>query len=128
MEYKRLEITEKAIAILNKLKEKHGELIFHQSGGCCDGTAPMIFEKEEMYLDDSDILVGQLEGINYYMNEDQFEYWKYTYLTIDIVEGRGSSFSLEIPLGVRFIIHSRLLTDEENIALNGNSKSSLNPL
>ena len=128
MEYKRLEITEKAIPILNKLKEKHGELIFHQSGGCCDGTAPMIFEKDEMYLDDSDILVGQLEGINYYMNEDQFEYWKYTYLTIDIVEGRGSSFSLEIPLGVRFIIHSRLLTDEENIALNGNSKSSLNPL
>ena len=128
MEYKRLEITEKAIAILNKLKEKHGELIFHQSGGCCDGTAPMIFEKDEMYLDDSDILVGQLEGINYYMNEDQFEYWKYTYLTIDIIEGRGSSFSLEIPLGVRFIIHSRLLTDEENIALNGNSKSSLNPL
>ena len=128
MEYKRLEITEKAIAILNKLKEKHGELIFHQSGGCCDGTAPMIFEKDEMYLDDSDILVGQLEGINYYMNEDQFEYWKYTYLTIDIVEGRGSSFSLEIPLGVRFIIHSRLLTDEENIALNGNSKSTLNPL
>ncbi|HIP26744.1 MAG TPA: DUF779 domain-containing protein [Flavobacteriaceae bacterium] len=128
MEYKRLEITEKAIAILNKLKEKHGELIFHQSGGCCDGTAPMVFEKDEMYLDDSDILVGQLEGINYYMNEDQFEYWKYTYLTIDIVEGRGSSFSLEIPLGVRFIIHSRLLTDEENIALNGNSKSSLNPL
>ena len=128
MEYKRLEITEKAIPILNKLKEKHGELIFHQSGGCCDGTAPMIFEKDEMYLDDSDILVGQLEGINYYMNEDQFEYWKYTYLTIDIVEGRGSSFSLEIPLGVRFIIHSRLLTDEENIALNGNSKSSLNTL
>jgi len=128
MEYKRLEITEKAIAILNKLKEKHGELIFHQSGGCCDGTAPMIFEKDEMYLDDSDILVGQLEGINYYMNEDQFEYWKYTYLTIDIIEGRGSSFSLEIPLGVRFIIHSRLLTDEENIALNGNSKSTLNPL
>jgi len=118
MEYKRVEITDKAIEILNQIKEKHGELIFHQSGGCCDGTAPMVFEKEDMYLDDSDILVGQLEGVNYYMNEDQFEYWKYSYLTIDIVKGRGSSFSLEIPLGVRFIIHSRLLTDKENETLN----------
>ena len=116
--FKRIEITNKAIEILNQVKEKHGELIFHQSGGCCDGTAPMVFEKGDMYLDDSDILVGQLEGVNYYMNEDQFEYWKYTYLTIDIVKGRGSSFSLEIPLGVRFIIHSRLLTDEENLVLN----------
>lgn len=118
MEYKRVAITEKAIEILNQIKEKYGDLIFHQSGGCCDGTAPMVFEKGEMYLDDSDILVGQLEGVNYYMNEDQFEYWKYTYLTIDIVKGRGSSFSLEIPLGVRFIIHSRLLTEEENKVLN----------
>lgn len=118
MEYKRIAITEKAIEILNQIKEKYGDLIFHQSGGCCDGTAPMVFEKGEMYLDDSDILVGQLEGVNYYMNEDQFEYWKYTYLTIDIVKGRGSSFSLEIPLGVRFIIHSRLLTEEENKVLN----------
>jgi len=67
-----------------------------------------------MYLDDSDVLLGQLEGVNYYMNHDQFEYWKYTHLTVDITEGRGSSFSLEIPLGVRFIIHSILFTDEEN--------------
>jgi uncharacterized protein (DUF779 family) len=118
MKFKRLEITDKAIEILNQIKEKYGELIFHQSGGCCDGTAPMVFEKGEMYLDDSDILVGVIEGVNYYMNVDQFEYWKYSYLTIDIVAGRGSSFSLEIPLGVRFIIHSRLLSDEENYELN----------
>ncbi len=119
MEYQRVAITEKAIEILNQIKEKNGELIFHQSGGCCDGSAPMIFEKEDMYLDDSDILVGQLEGVNYYMNEDQFEYWKHTHLTVDVTEGRGSSFSLEIPLGVRFIIHSRLFSDEESAALNG---------
>lgn len=124
MEYKRLEITSEAIKILNQIKEKFGELIFHQSGGCCDGTAPMLFEKGEMYLDDSDILIGQLEGVNYYMNEDQFEYWKNTYLTIDVTEGRGSSFSLEIPLGVRFVIRSRLLSAEENKALNGHSDSS----
>ncbi len=118
MEYKRVAITDKAIEILNQLKAKHGDLIFHQSGGCCDGSAPMIFKKDEMYLDDSDTLLGQLEGVNYYMNKDQFEYWKHTHLTIDVTEGRGSSFSLEIPLGVRFIIHSRLLTDEECKVLN----------
>jgi len=118
MEYKRVAITDKAIEVLNQLREKHGELIFHQSGGCCDGSAPMIFEEGDMYLDDSDILLGQLDGVNYYMNQDQFEYWKHTHLTVDITEGRGSSFSLEIPLGVRFIIRSRLLTDEENAELN----------
>ncbi len=118
MEFKRVAITEQASKIVQQLKEKYGELIFHQSGGCCDGSAPMIFEKGDMYLDDSDILLGQLEGVNYYMNEEQFEYWKHTFLTVDITEGRGSSFSLEIPLGLRFIIHSRLLTEEENRALN----------
>ena len=118
MEYKRVAITDKAIEVLNQLREKHGELIFHQSGGCCDGSAPMIFEEGDMYLDDSDILLGQLDGVNYYMNQVQFEYWKHTHLTVDITEGRGSSFSLEIPLGVRFIIRSRLLTDQENAELN----------
>lgn len=108
---KRVSITEDAIQILNKIKAKHGELIFHQSGGCCDGSSPMIFEKDDMYLDDSDILLGEVEGVPFYMNQDQYEYWKHTHLTIDITEGRGSSFSLEIPLGVRFIIHSRLLTE-----------------
>lgn len=118
MEHKRVAITDKAVEVLNQLKEKHGKLIFHQSGGCCDGSAPMVFEEGDMYLDDSDILLGQLDGVNYYMNKDQFEYWKHTHLTIGITEGRGASFSLEIPLGVRFIIHSRLLTEEENTALN----------
>ena len=118
MKYERVAITEKATAVLKQLKEKHGDLIFHQSGGCCDGSAPMVLEEGDMYLDDSDILLGQLEGVNYYMNQDQFEYWKHTHLTIDITEGRGSSFSLEIPLGLRFIIRSRLLTDKENELLN----------
>lgn len=118
MKFERVAITEKAAEIVKQLKAKHGDLIFHQSGGCCDGSAPMVFEEGEMYLDDSDILLGQLEGVNYYMNQEQFEYWKHTHLTVDITEGRGSSFSLEIPLGIRFIIHSRILTDEENEALN----------
>ncbi|NRD21468.1 DUF779 domain-containing protein [Winogradskyella eckloniae] len=110
---KRIEITDKAREVVKQLKEKHGALIFHQSGGCCDGSAPMIFEKEDMYLDESDILLGQIEGVNFYMNQDQFEYWKHTHLTVDVTEGRGASFSLEIPLGLRFLIRSRLLTTEE---------------
>lgn len=118
MEYSRVAITKEATQVVEQLKAVHGELIFHQSGGCCDGSAPMIFEKEDMYLDESDVFLGELAGVNYYMNKEQFEYWKHTHLTIDITEGRGSSFSLEIPLGVRFIIHSRLLTDEENKSLN----------
>ncbi len=118
MKYERVTITDEAIKIVEELKAKYGELIFHQSGGCCDGSAPMLFEKEDMYLDDSDILLGQLAGVNYYMNQDQFEYWKHTHLTVDVTEGRGSSFSLEIPLGVRFIIHSRILTEKENNVLN----------
>lgn len=118
MKFERVAITNKAIEVLNQLKVKHGKLIFHQSGGCCDGSSPMVFEEGEMYLDDSDVLLGQLDGVNYYMNQDQFNYWKHTHLTVDVTPGRGSSFSLEIPLGLRFIIHSRLLTDEENAALN----------
>ncbi len=118
MKYKRVAITEKAREVVKQLKARHGNLIFHQSGGCCDGSAPMIFEEADMYLDDSDVLLGQVEGVNYYMNRDQFNYWKHTFITIDVTEGRGSSFSLEIPLGLRFIIHSRLLTDEENSVLN----------
>ena len=108
-----IDITERAAKVVQQLKDKHGDLIFHQSGGCCDGSSPMLLEKEEMYLDESDVLLGQLEGVNFYMNQDQYEYWKHTHLTIDITDGRGASFSLEIPLGKRFIIHSRLLTENE---------------
>ncbi|WP_420570948.1 DUF779 domain-containing protein [Kordia sp.] len=114
----RIAITKEAEKVLEQLKKKHGDLIFHQSGGCCDGSAPMLLEKDEMYIDESDILLGTLNNVNFYMNQDQFEYWKHTHLTVDITEGRGASFSLEIPLGLRFLIHSRLLTDEENELLN----------
>ena len=114
----RVDVTDEARLIIDQLREKHGPLMFHQSGGCCDGSSPMILEEGDLYLDDSDILLGQLDGVNYYMNQDQFDYWKHTHLTVDITEGRGSSFSLEIPLGLRFIIHSRLLTEEENAVLN----------
>ena len=109
----RIAITKQAAEIVKQLKSKYGNLIFHQSGGCCDGSSPMIFEKDDMYLDESDILLGEIEGVPFYMNQDQFEYWKHTHLTVDITKGRGASFSLEIPLGLRFLIHSRLLTEDE---------------
>ncbi|MCF6351717.1 MAG: DUF779 domain-containing protein [Cyclobacteriaceae bacterium] len=118
MVVQRVDITDKATELVKKLQDQYGELIFHQSGGCCDGSAPMIFEAGDMYLDDSDVLLGKIVGVNFYMNQDQFDYWKHTHLTVDITEGRGSSFSLEIPLGYRFIVHSRLMTDEESAALN----------
>jgi len=122
MKYQQIEITEKAAEVVRKLKEEYGEVIFHQSGGCCDGTAPMMIEKEDMYLDDSDIHLGQLEGIDYYMSEDMYDIWKYTHITVDVTEGRGSTFSLEIPLGLRFIIHSRIMSGEEaaSLGLSGN--------
>lgn len=115
---KRIEITEKAAEIVRELKEEFGDLIFHQSGGCCDGSSPMIFQKDDMYLDESDVFLGIIENVPFYMNQDQYEYWKHTHLTIDITKGRGASFSLEIPFGVRFLIHSRLLTKKETDFFN----------
>ncbi|MEH6765411.1 DUF779 domain-containing protein [Aequorivita antarctica] len=122
MSNKKVEITERAAEIVRSLKEKYGALIFHQSGGCCDGSAPMLLEKGDLYLDESDILLGEVEGVNFYMNKDQYEYWKHTHLTVDITKGRGASFSLEIPLGLRFIILSRLFSEEERKHFASNSK------
>lgn len=110
---KRVLVTAEASKIINQLKLEHGELMFHQSGGCCDGSAPMCFPKGELMLDDSDVHLGTIEGCEFYMNRDQFEYWKHTQITVDITKGRGASFSLEIPLGIRFIIKSRLYKEEE---------------
>ncbi len=114
---KRVLVTKEAEAIIDQLRNQYGELMFHQSGGCCDGSSPMCFEKGELMLDDSDVWLGNIHGCNFYMSKDQFEYWQHTQLTVNITKGRGASFSLEIPLGLRFIIESRLFTDEEIAAL-----------
>lgn len=111
--YKRIDAAPKAIEVINELKEHFGELMFHQSGGCCDGSQPMCFEKSDFKVGNSDVCLGEIENCEFWMSKDQFEYWKFTHLTLDAVPGRGSSFSLEIPLGIRFIIKSRLFTDEE---------------
>lgn len=111
--YQRVELTKEASALIAALKEKHGPLMFHQSGGCCDGSQPMCFEKGDFKIGGSDIKIGEIDDCEFFMNKDQHEYWKHTHLTIDVIPGRGSSFSLEIPLGFRFIVQSRLFTEEE---------------
>ena len=110
---KRVLISENARQVLEQLKSQHGELMFHQSGGCCDGSSPMCFPKGELMLNEADVYLGDIANCPFYMSKDQFEYWKHTQLTIDVTKGRGSSFSLEIPLGLRFVIKSRLFTEDE---------------
>lgn len=115
----RVDLTSAAADMLRKLAEQHGSLMFHQSGGCCDGSSPMCYPAGEFRIGDSDIRLGELlvEGIagpvEVWMSKSQFEYWRHTHLTIDVVKGRGSGFSLEAPEGVRFLIRSRLLTTDE---------------
>jgi len=113
----RVTISPKAIEVVQQLKSKFGELMFHQSGGCCDGSQPMCFEKGDFKLGQSDVCLGIIEGCEFWMSSDQFEYWKHTQLLIDIAPGRGSSFSIEIPMGLRFLTKSRMFTEKEETQL-----------
>jgi hypothetical protein len=110
---KRVLVTPAAEEVIAQLKARFGDLMFHQSGGCCDGSSPMCFEKGDFKTGGSDVKIGSIAGCDFFMAKDQFEYWKHTQLLIDVTPGRGSSFSLEIPMGVRFIVHSKVFTDEE---------------
>ena len=103
--------------LMDKLATKYGPLMFHQSGGCCDGSSPMCYPRGEFMVGDSDVLIGTLDDTPFYMSKSQFEYWKHTQLILDVVPGRGGMFSLEGPEGVRFLIRSRVFTDEEITAL-----------
>lgn len=109
--------TESALALIERLRAKYGDLIFHQSGGCCDGSSPMCYPRGELLLGDSDVHLGEIGGAPFYISRGQFEYWKHTQLTVDVVPGRGGMFSLEGPEGLRFLIRSRLFTDGEYAAL-----------
>jgi uncharacterized protein (DUF779 family) len=113
MTISRVSVTDSAKAIIDQLRERHGELMFHQSGGCCDGSAPMCFEEGDFLLGSRDLCLGKIHGCRFYMASDQFEYYKNMHITIDVTRGRGSSFSLEIPLGVRFMTVSRVFRDDE---------------
>ncbi len=114
MAYTRVALTDAAKQIIDQLREqKKAELMFHQSGGCCDGSQPMCYIKGDFKIGSSDVWIGKVHGCDFFMASYQFDYWQYTHLTLDITQGRGSSFSIEIPLGIRFIIHSRLFTEAE---------------
>jgi uncharacterized protein len=105
--------TPEALELIAKLEAIHGPVMFHQSGGCCDGSAPMCYPRGDFRVGKSDVKLGSIGDVPFYMSESQFEYWQHTHLTIDVVPGRGSGFSLESPENVRFLTRSRLFTDEE---------------
>jgi len=109
----RVSATPAALELIRKLEARHGPLLFHQSGGCCDGSSPMCFPREEFTIAEVDVLLGEIGGQPFYMSDSQFAYWMHTHLIIDVVEGRGGMFSLEGPEGLRFLTRSRLYTAAE---------------
>ncbi len=115
--------TDAADVLIAMLRAKHGPLMFHQSGGCCDGSSPMCYPLGDFLVGDGDVLLATIgdsdgvDGVPFYMSRSQFEYWKHTQLILDVVPGRGGMFSLENGEGVRFLIRSRVFTDAEIAAL-----------
>ncbi len=113
----RVVATESALALVARLRERYGALIFHQSGGCCDGSSPMCYAEGDLITGDSDRCIGEIGGCRFFIGAAQFEYWRHTQLVIDVVPGRGGMFSLENGEGVRFLTRSRVFGDEEHRAL-----------
>ena len=119
MEFDRVSATPEALALLATLAERHGPLMIHQSGGCCDGSSPMCYQREDFLIGDNDVLLGIVGseviagGVPVWIGGAQYEYWSHTHLTIDLVRGRGAGFSLEAPEGYRFLTRSRLFSDAE---------------
>jgi uncharacterized protein len=100
--------TDLAIHLTRVLRQKHGPLMFHQSGGCCDGSSPMCYPRGEFMVGDSDVQLGEVDGEPFYMSRSQFEYWKHTQLTLDVVPGRGGMFSLDNGREKRFLVRSEM--------------------
>ena len=113
----RVLITDKAAEIVARLKARHGALMFHQSGGCCDGSAPMCYPAGDFRVGPQDVLLGRIADCDFYIGAAQFEYWEHTQLIVDVVPGRGAGFSAEAPEGVRFLTRSRVFTDGEVVEL-----------
>jgi uncharacterized protein (DUF779 family) len=113
----RVVATDAALALVATLRARHGAILFHQSGGCCDGSSPMCYAEGDLLIGDSDRLLGEIGGARFFIGARQFEYWRHTQLVIDVVPGRGGMFSLENGEGVRFLTRSRVFTDAESAAL-----------
>ncbi len=113
----RVTATAAALDLIAALRREHGAILFHQSGGCCDGSSPMCYPQGELVVGDADVLLGEIGGAPFHISRAQFAYWRHTQLIIDVVPGRGGMFSLENGRDVRFLTRSRLFTDEECAAL-----------
>lgn len=109
----RVSQTEAAISLIERLKGLHGPLMFHQSGGCCDGSAPMCYPEGEFVVGAADVLLGHVAGCPFYISAAQFEYWRHTQIVLDVIPGRGAGFSLDAPTGLRFLSRARMFTEEE---------------
>nr|WP_255699235.1 DUF779 domain-containing protein [Luteimonas sp. Y-2-2-4F] len=114
--------TPAALQLVERLRARHGPVLFHQSGGCCDGSSPMCFPVGEFLVGDRDVRLGEIGGADFYISAPQFEYWKHTQLIVDVVEGRGGMFSLENGEGVRFLLRSRLFGEDELAALSAHGR------
>lgn len=123
----RVRVTPEAESLLQKLRLEHGPLLFHQSGGCCDGSAPMCYPAGDFKIGQRDVFLGEIAGVPFYIGGMQFEVWKHTELTIDVVPGRGAGFSVESPHGVRFLTRSRVFTIEELDALEASGPPRTGP-
>lgn len=110
----RVVATPAALALIDRLRTRHGPLLFHQSGGCCDGSSPMCYPAGEFIIGDEDVQMGEIGGAPFYMSPSQFEYWQHTQLIIDAIPGRGGMFSLDNGTEQRFLTRSRLFTDDEH--------------
>ncbi|WP_331775060.1 DUF779 domain-containing protein [Sulfurospirillum sp. 1612] len=124
---KRLVATPEALEVIEMLKKENGELVFNQSGGCCDGTAPMCYEKGDFHIPSRNVKLGEIGGCEFFIDKDQFEYFRYSQVIVDVKKENGAfgnSFSLEIDLGYQFITRSRIFTDEENKALQDSNLTS----
>lgn len=109
--------TPAALALITRLHEKYGPLLFHQSGGCCDGSSPMCYPQGEYIVAPDDVKLGEIGGAAFFMSRAQFQYWHHTQIIIDVVDGMGGMFSLENGTGQRFLARSRIFTDLESVSL-----------
>jgi len=112
----RVSVTAEASTIIKQLRRTYGDIIFHISGGCCDGSAPSCLPSADFIINETDIFLGRVEKCNFYMSKIHFEYMKYSRLIVDIIQGKGSAFSLEIPLGYRFITRSQIVDGEKQLS------------
>ena len=123
----RVTVTPAATELIERLRKVHGDLMFHQSGGCCDGSAPMCYPDGEFRVGERDVYLGSIAGCPFYIGGQQFEVWQHTQLIIDAVPGRGGGFSLEAPEGMRFLTRSRIFTDDEWLWLSENAPAERGP-